>query len=154
DAISQTRHEIERLQQSMKERPIASKDLPDLGGNIEGTLKRATAALDGGRLYLGLELLAQAEGLLEGARAAIDRTAEVENGGMAAYQSLWDDESKDLAKLEESGRAVNWSNTAPAIEALAEAAQTRARPLLDGGLGFATAKGPDTGLFYLGQARG
>jgi hypothetical protein len=37
---------------------------------------------------------------------------------------------------------------------LSETAQGRAVPLLEGGLGFATATAPKDGLFYLGQAEG
>jgi len=50
--------------------------------------------------------------------------------------------------------AHDWSNAPLAVRAIAETAQRRAIPLLDGGRGFATATGPQDGLFYLGEAEG
>jgi hypothetical protein len=54
DAAAQTKAEIERLRQSLKDKPVAIPDIPDLNSEIEGNLKGAAYALAAGRLYLRL----------------------------------------------------------------------------------------------------
>jgi hypothetical protein len=149
----QIKAEIARLQQSLKESPIADANLKDLATMAADALKSAADAVDAGHLYLSLEKLGQAEDLLQGARTAADK-AEVEKGGLPAFESQWGQVSLRLTALDKDGHAREWKHTALAIRALAEAAQGRAIPLLEGGRGFATATGPKDGLFYVGQAQG
>jgi hypothetical protein len=87
---SQIKSEIGRLQQSLKDRPISDKDAAQIAGAADGALKAASAALSAGQIYLALEKLGQAEDLLQGARRMDDK-AEVEKGGLTAFQSQWND---------------------------------------------------------------
>src|SRR5690242_20190250 len=71
DPGAQIKAEIERLQQSLKERPIADKDFGDIASMAGSTLKASADARDGGQLYLSLEKLGQGEDLLGAARAGV-----------------------------------------------------------------------------------
>jgi len=150
---AQIKTEIARLQQSIKDNPIAAEELKGLASMITDSLKSATDTVDAGQLYLALEKLGQAEDLLQGARSAADKS-EVEKNGLPAFESRWGKVSLQLTALDKDAHARAWKNTPLAIRALAEAAQGRAIPLLEGGRGFATATGPKDGLFYVGQAEG
>jgi hypothetical protein len=150
---SQIKIEISRLQRSIQDKPISDPDLKDLASSIGETLKSAASAVDAGQLYLGLEKLGQAEDLLQGARAAANKE-EVEKGGLPAFESQWGKASLRLTALDKEAHAHEWKHAALAVRALAEAAQGKAIPLLEGGRGFATATGPKDGLFYVGQAEG
>ncbi|HVN20464.1 MAG TPA: hypothetical protein VMU05_16890 [Dongiaceae bacterium] len=150
---SQIKAEIARLQQSLKENPVTDQRLQSLTGMITDSLKSASEAADAGQFYLSLERLGQAEDLLQGAHAAGD-TAEVEKGGLSAFESRWGKTSIRLTALDKDSHTRDWKDSPLAIRALAEAAQGRAIPLLDGGRGFATATSPKDGLFYIGQAEG
>jgi len=145
--------EIARLQQSLKDNPISGKDVEQLATMVSDSLKSASDAANAGQLYLSLEKLGQAEDLLQGARAATGK-AEVEKGGLAAFESQWGKVSLHLTALDRDAHAREWNRSSLAIRALAEAAQGRAIPLLEGGRGFATATAPKDGLFYVGQAQG
>ncbi len=153
NAASQIKSEIARLEQSVNDHPISDPDLKSLAPMIADSLKSASDALNTGQLYLALEKLGQAEDLLQGARVAADKS-EVEKGGLPAFESRWGNASIKLTALEKDAHARDWKKSPLAIRALAEAAQTRAIPLLEGGRGFATANGPKDGLFYVGQAEG
>lgn len=151
--VSPIRAEIARLERSLKDQPISSPDIKNLESMVGDSLKAASDALSAERTYLALERLGQAEDLLQGARVASDK-AEVEKGGLAAFESQWGKVSLRLAALDKDAHAREWKQAPLAIRALAEAAQGRAIPLLEGGRGFATATGPKDGLFYVGQAEG
>lgn len=152
-ASSRIKAEIARIQQSLKDKPISDPDLKSLESMISDALKGADDAADGGQVYLSLEKVGQAEDLLQGARAAADK-AEVEKSGLPAFESRWGKASLQLTALDREAHAREWKHSPLAIRALAEAAQGRAIPLLEGGRGFATATGPKDGLFYVGQAEG
>jgi hypothetical protein len=152
-AVSEIKAEIARLQQSLKDKPISDPDLKSLAPMTADALKAADDAANAGQIYLSLEKLGQAENLLQGARSAADR-AEVEKAGMPAFESRWAKTSLRLTALDKDAPAHEWKQSPLAIRALAEAAQGRAIPLLEGGRGFATATDPKDGLFYVGQAEG
>jgi hypothetical protein len=152
-SVLQVKAEIARLQQSLKDNPVADPDLKSLAPMITDALKAADGAANGGQLYLSLEKLGQAEDLIQGARSAADR-AEVEKAGLPAFESRWGKASLRLTALDKDAHARDWKDSPLAIRSLAEAAQGRAIPLLEGGRGFATATGPKDGLFYVGEAEG
>jgi len=152
-ATAQIKSEIERLQHSIQAQPITGKDFADLAETAQGQLKIASAALDLGQVYLALEKLGQAQDLLQAARTAADN-AEVVKGGLPAFQSQWNKASLRLAALDKDAHARQWTHTPLAVQALAEAAQGKAIPLLEGGQGFATATAPKDGLLYVGEAEG
>jgi len=152
-ATSQIRTEIARLQQSIKDKPVTDKDFAPIATMARDAIEAASAAIDSGQMYLALEKLGQAEDLLQGARTAADK-AEVEKGGLPAFQSQWGKVSLRLSALDKDAHARQWDHTPLAVQALAEAAQGKAIPLLDGGQGFAVATGPKDGLLYIGQAEG
>ena len=152
-ANSQIKAEIARLQRSIKDKPVTDKDLAPIATMAEDALKAASAAINSGQMYLALEKLGQTKDLLEGARKAADK-AEVEKGGLPAFQSQWGNVSLRLTALNEEAHARQWNHVPLAVQALAEAAQGKAIPLLEGGQGFAVATKPTDGLLYVGQAQG
>ena len=152
-AASQIKAEISRLQQSLKDTPIADKNFAEVPSMVEGTLKAATDAVNAGQLYLALEKVGQAESLLQGAHRASAKD-EVEKGGFPAFESQWKTVSLRLNTADKDAHAKQWNLAPLAVRALSEAAQGKAIPLLEGAQGFAVATGPKDGLFYLGQAEG
>ena len=153
DAASQTKAEIERLQQSLKEKPLANTDMPDLNSAIEAALREASSAQSAGHLYLSLEKLSQAEDYLQGARTMDDKASAIKDS-LPAFESEWGKASVLLTALDKSARGRDWSRASAAIRAISEAAQGRTIPLLEGSRGFATATKPKDGLFYMGEAQG
>ena len=153
DAAAQTKAEIERLQQSLKDKPIANPDIAEMNSEIEGNLTGAASALAAGRLYLSLEGLGRAEDHMHGARL-LDAKADEIRDSLPAFESEWNKASVQLTALDKSARGRDWSHTTAGVRAISEAAQGRAIPLLEGGRGFATATKPKDGLFYMGQAKG
>ncbi len=153
DVSTQIKAEIERLQQSLQEKPVSNPDLPNFSSMVGGPLNDSSAALAAGRLYLSLERLGQAEDLLQGARF-IDEKAEAIKDSLPAFESEWGKASLQLTALDKSARQRDWKQTTAAIRALSEAAQGRTIPLLEGGRGFAAATKPKDGLLYVGEAQG
>jgi|SRR5215813_10888641 len=152
-AASQIKSAISHLRQSVQDRPIADKDFASVVNTVNEDLKAAAAAANNGQLYLALEKLGQVQDLWQGARRATDK-ADIEKGGLTAFQSEWAKASVQLTALDKDARALTWNNSPLAVRALAEAAQGRAIPLLEGAQGFAVATKPMDGLFYMGQAAG
>ncbi|MBZ5506999.1 MAG: hypothetical protein LAO78_16200 [Acidobacteriia bacterium] len=153
DASSQIKSEIERLQQSLKDKPVSSPDLPNAGTIIGDGLNGSRASLATGHLYLSLERLGQAEDFLQGARS-VDEKAEAIKDSLPAFETEWGKANLQLTAMDRSARERDWRGTTTAIRALSETAQGRVIPLLEGSRGFATATKPKDGLFYMGQAQG
>ncbi|MBZ5530858.1 MAG: hypothetical protein LAO20_05460 [Acidobacteriia bacterium] len=153
DAASQVKAEADRLQQSLKDKPINNPDFPNIGGMVGDALKGTQDALSAGQLYVSLERLAQATNLLHGVRCA-DEKAETVKSGLPAFEAEWGQASLQLTALDEKARQRTWTRSPAAVRALSEAAQAKAIPLMEGSRGFATATGPKDGLFYMGQAQG
>ena len=153
DASSTIRAEIARLQQSLKSQPITDPDLKEINSMVGDGLKGAADALSSGQIYLSLERLGQAEDLIQGGRRADDK-ADVIKNGLPAFESEWGKVSLRLTALEQEAHNQSWDHTPAAVRAIAETAQRKAIPLLDGGRGFATATAPKDGLLYLGEAEG
>jgi hypothetical protein len=153
EAKSQIKAEIERLQKSLKEKPVSIAGFPDINSMVAGSLSSSAEALDAGKLYLSLEKLLQAEDLLEGARVVADKTEAVKSG-FPAFEAEWEKVSRSLKTLNDETRKKDWPSAPLALQALAEAAQGRSVPLLEGGRGFAISTKPSDGLFYVGQAQG
>ena len=151
---SQIRAEIGRLQRSIQERPLSGPDFPDANSGVQQDLKAAADALNAGRIYLSVESVERAAEFLFAVRSYVERKAEIAKGGLPAFESLWGKESVDLTALEREYQAANWSGLPAAIQALAEVAETKTGPLLDGSRGFAAANGLEDGLYYLGEAEG
>jgi hypothetical protein len=59
DPKSQIKAEIERLTNSLKEKPITDPDYAALGSTASQALQKAGEALDSGKIYLSLEKLLQ-----------------------------------------------------------------------------------------------
>ena len=152
-ANSQIKAEIQRLEHLYQEQPITNKDYAPIAKEAEDQLKAALAALDAGQTYLALERLGHAQDVLQGARVGAD-DAEVLKGGLPAFQSRWGKASLRLTALDQESHIRTWNGTPAAVQALAEAAQGRAIPLLEGGQGFAAATAPKDGLLYVGEAEG
>jgi hypothetical protein len=153
DAAAKTKAEVERLQQSLKEKPIQSPDLADLAKRIEQSLKDAESARAAGRLYLGLENLGQAEDYFQAVRT-IEAKAEAIKDDLPAFEAEWGKASLEYASLDKQARQRDWGRFPAAVRALSESAQGRTIPLLEGSRGFATSTKPQDGLAYLGEAKG
>lgn len=153
DTHSRIKAEIERLQQSLKAKPISIANLQNLNSMIGSTLSKAQSELNAGRFYSSLDKLGQAQDRLYGAWVSQEK-AESMKGGLPAFEAEWGKTSVRLTALDEQARRRNWSNAPVAVRALAETAQGKVIPLLDGSRGFATSTQPTDGLFYLGQAAG
>jgi hypothetical protein len=147
DASSRVRAEISRLRKSLEEKPLAGTEYEGVHAACERGLATAADALDAGRLYSSLESLGRASDLIHGARFALDKTA-------AAFESEWAEANRTLVVGRQGRDDGRWARSRVAVRALAEAAAGKVGPLLEGARGFAVAKGPKDGLFYLGQARG
>jgi hypothetical protein len=153
DTTVELRAEIDRLQQSLKQKPVESTILPGMAPMIQNALKGASDALSAGQIYLSLERLSSAFDLLGGVRAVVDNSEAVRAGGMPAFETKWNQTSMVLAALEKESRG--WpADDAAATLALRQAAQTRSGPLLEGGRGFAVSTAPADGLLYVGEAQG
>jgi hypothetical protein len=150
---SQVQAEIDRLEHSLKDKPITSKDFSAVNGMVSESLVGAKESLKAGYLYLAMEKLAQAEDLLAGGHT-IDEKSNAIGDSLPAFEAEWNKVSLQLTSLDQAAHKKTWSNTPIAWRALAEAAQGRSIPLLDGGRGFATSSKPQEGLFYVGQAQG
>ncbi len=153
DPNPQIKAEIERLQHSLKEKPVSDADFASVNSMVDDALKGAIEALNSGKLYLGLEKLLQAEDLLQGARI-LEEKSEAVKSGFPAFESEWEKASKNLAALDQEARQRNWTRAPVALQALSESAQGKSIPLLEGSRGFATSTKPRDGLFYMGQAQG
>lgn len=153
DTTSQIKAEIARLQQSLKDQPVSDADFAPVASGAGDALQGAADAVNAGRLYLGLERLGMGIDLLRGARAGADKS-DVEKGGLPVFEAKWGKANLVLTELDQQAQKQPWHGTPAAIRALAEAAQGRSLPLLEGGRGFATATGPKDGLLYVGQAEG
>lgn len=154
NASSQVKAEIERLQQSLKDKSVADPDLPDIDKMLADGLKGASEALSSGRLYLSLEMLGREWDLYSGAMAIVDGKAEVSKGGLPAFDTVWNQASLRVTSLDRSVKDTNSNSLPVAIQALAQSAQGRTQPMLEGSRGFATSTAPKDGLLYLGEAQG
>jgi glutathione S-transferase len=153
DAATRIRREIDRLQQSLKDRPIVGEDQAAVADAAGDALRVSVQALDAHRLYLALENLGRASDLIAGARMASEK-AEAVASGLPAFESLWEETSRALATNGPDDGADSWRRSRAAVRALSEVAAGRVQPLLEGAQGFAVATQPADGLFYLGEAGG
>ena len=150
---SQIKAEIDRLKQSLRENPLKNPDFPDIQSTVTGSVNAASEALDSGNLYLALERLLQAEDLFHGAHAVVDKTDAVKSS-FPAFEAEWKKASQNLNALNGEARKKDWRSSPLVVRALAETAEGRSIPLLEGGRGFASSTKPTDGLFYIGQAQG
>jgi len=153
DAATQIKSEIERAQQSLKDKPISNPDFPEINSRIDGLLNESSAALSSGWLFLALEKLGQAEDFLEGARITVEKSETIKSG-LPAFEAEWNKASLELAAFDKKAHGLAWNHAPAGIRAISEAAQGRALPLLEGSRGFATATQPKDGLFYMGESKG
>jgi hypothetical protein len=153
DAKSQIRAEIDRLQRSLKEKPVTDPDYAPVSSMASQSLQGAAAALNSGKLYLSLEMLLQADDFLQGARFPVEK-AEAVKSGLPAFEAEWERVSLILTAYDHEVRQKDWGTSPAAVRALSETALGRSVPLLEGGRGFAVSTKPSDGLFYLGQAQG
>jgi len=153
DPVARVRAEISHLRHALEEKPIEGTGREGLSSTVGAALDASDDALDAGRLYLSLEALRRADGVIHGAWFASEKEATMA-AGLPAFESEW---AETVRTLETGGRTQGdrrWRRSRAAIRALAEAAEGRIGPLLEGARGFAVATGPKDGLFYMGQARG
>jgi hypothetical protein len=153
NAAPKIKNEIERLQKLVKDNPVADGNFAEVTESVNKTLQASNEAVDKGHLFVGLELLARASDLAAGTRVIANMSSRVKSDA-GVFESEWGAASVRLTALDKEAHGQDWRKTAVAVRALAEAAQGKSIPLLDGSRGFATANGPSDGLFYMGQAEG
>jgi len=153
DPKPQVKAEIDRLQHSLKAKPVSDPDFASVNSMVDDALKGADEALNSDKLYLSLEKLLPAEDLLQGARI-LEEKSEAVKSGYPAFEAEWEKASRNLAALDEEAHQRNWSRAPVALQALSESAQGKSIPLLEGSRGFATSTKARDGLFYMGQAQG
>jgi hypothetical protein len=153
DAASQIKAEANRLQQSLKDKPVSFPDIPNANAMLSGILDSAEKSLDAGWVYLSLEQLVQAIEALQGARAMADKD-DAAKSTVPGFEAEWERVSRDVATLNQKARERNWGDAQAALRAFSETAQAKTVPLLESGRGFAIALGPKEGYVYLGQAQG
>jgi hypothetical protein len=152
-ATASVQAEISRLRTDLEQLPLAGTELEGLGPACDRALRTSAAALDAGQLYASLEALGRASDLIHGARSAIEREAAVASG-LPAFEAEWAEAHRRTAAIGQDVDEAAWNRSRVAVRALAETAAGKVGPLLEGARGFAVAKGPKDGLFYLGQAHG
>jgi hypothetical protein len=153
DPAARVRAEIGSLRHALEQKPIDGAGMEGLSSTVDGSLHASADALDSGRLYLSLEALRRADGMILGARFASEKEATVATG-LPAFETEWAEVSRDLATGRRTDGDRRWARSRVAIRAMAETAEGRIGPLLEGARGFAVATGPKDGLFYMGEARG
>jgi hypothetical protein len=151
DAAARVKIKSEQLQTSLGAIPASFPGASDIKSQLSKQLQASRDALRAGRLYVSLEDLASASDTLQGMREVGSRLEAVKT---TEFEAEWGEASTELTALDQKLRGTKWDNAPAAIRALAETAQGKMIPLLEGGRGFATASGPEAGLFYVGQARG
>src|SRR4029077_19837584 len=110
EAKSQIKAELDRLKQSLQEKPLKNADFPDIQSMVTGAVNSASEALDSGNLYLALERLLQAEDLFHGARAVVDKTDSVKSS-FPAFEAEWEKASQNLNALNGEVRKKDWRST-------------------------------------------
>lgn len=153
DAASQIRAEAERLQHSLKDKPISPPDNPNAPKLVGDGLKEVIRMQAAGKLYISLERLCQTTDFLHGVWAEADK-AEAVKPGLPAYEAEWEKVSSSVADIDRQSRDKNWNESPVAVRALSETAQNMTMPLLEGARGYAVSTEPKGGLFNLGEAQG
>jgi hypothetical protein len=153
DAASQIRAEAERLQHSLKDKPISPPDKPNASKLVGDALKEVIQMQAAGKLFISLERLCQTTDYLHGVWAVADK-AEAVKPGLPAYEAEWEKVSSSVAAIDRQAQEKNWNDSRVAIRALSETAQNMTMPLLEGARGFAVSTQPKGGLFNLGEAQG
>ena len=153
DAVAQINTEIELLRHSLNEKPVTDPDFASVASMAGDALRGASEAAHAGRLYLSLDQLGMGLDLLRGAQVGADK-GEVVKGGLLAFEAKWKEANLALIKLDQELPDRDWKRYPAAVRALAETAQGRSLPLLEGGRGFATATTPQDGLVYVGESQG
>jgi hypothetical protein len=153
DAASQIRAQAERLQHSLKDKPISYPDNPNASTIVGDGLKEVIEQESTGRLYISLEKLCQTTDFLHAVWAVAEK-AEAVKAGLPAYEAEWEKVSSSVTAIDQQAREKNWTDSRVAVQALSETAQGMTIPLLEGARGFAVSMEPKDGLFNLGQAQG
>lgn len=153
DAGSQIRAEAERLQHSLKDKPIAPPGDPNASAVARDGLSEVIQRESAGKIYFSLEKLGQLTDYLYGLWATTDKVEAVKSG-LPAYEAEWEKVSTGVTAIDKQASEKDWSDSPVALRAMSETAQGMTMPLLEGARGFAVANGPTDGLFNLGQAQG
>jgi len=125
-------------------------DVKEASGPV---LARAEEALRRGRRHVALHRLAAARVNLAAAGYMAERTA-AERKEAAAFEAEWKRMGRILrADLARPAPAALASVQPAAVRALGEAALPQVRVFYDASLEYGRSTTPDSGLFYLGQAR-
>jgi len=86
DGASQIRAEAERLQHSLRDKPISYPDNPNASTMVGDGLKEVIQGQSAGRLYISLEKLCQTTDFLHAVWAVADK-AEAVKSGLPAYEA-------------------------------------------------------------------
>jgi hypothetical protein len=154
DAASRIKSQINHLRQALESESVFGPEWKEAKPDIVESLQRADDALRAGRLYLSLEKLADAWGLLRATENATQKTEkELLREGLPGVESELQKVRLELTAFQKQAEQKKWDAFRVAVRALAENAQGRAMPLLEGGRGFAILADYASALYYAGQAR-
>jgi hypothetical protein len=163
DAAAKIKNQIDHLQQALESKPVSNSEWKDAKPDITDSLKQANQALRAGRLYLSLEELADAWSSFGATESETQKSQEeLLKGGLPGVDSELQKMRLEVSAIEKRIGLQNWDTVPVAVRAMAERAQGRSGPLLEGGRGFAHL--PDTekravsdnytsALFYAGKGR-
>ena len=115
---SQIQTEITRLQQGLKDQPVADPDFAGVLTAASDSLNAASAELNAGHVYLSLEKLGLAQDYLQGARAGADKE-DVVKGGLPAYEAKWGKANVLLTRFDEEAAKRDWSHAPAAVRSYA-----------------------------------
>jgi hypothetical protein len=154
DAASQIKSQINHLRQALESESVSGPGWKEAKPEIAESLQRADDALRAGRLYLSLEKLEDAWSLLRATENATQKTEEeLLREGLPGVDSELQKVRLEITAFEKQTAQKKWDAFRVALRALAENAQGRAMPLLEGGRGFAILADYASALYYAGQAK-
>jgi hypothetical protein len=154
DAGSRIKSQINHLRQALETESASRPEWKEAKPDIEDLLRRADDARRAGRLYVSLEHLEDAWVLLRATENATQKTEEeLLKEGVAGVESELQKVRLELTALPKQNEQKKLDTIRVAVRALAESAQGRAMPLLEGGRGFATLADYASALYYAGQAK-
>lgn len=154
DAASRIKSQIDHLLQALESESVSRPEWKEAKPDIAESLQRADDALHAGRLYLSLEKLADAWSLLRATENATRKTEEeLLREGLPGLESGLQKVRLELTTFEKQTAQMKWDAFRVAVRALAENAQGRAMPVLEGGHGFAILGDYASALYYAGQAK-
>jgi len=150
DASQQIKAQFERIRTITQSAPADNAIWKQVKPDIEKSMAQGEENLKKGRLYEALNELDQSQTAIA---LGMGPGAEVLKKGMPAFDEQWKQAAAEVEARTKEARARNWAGVPAAVQAISQESLTEATPLVEGGRGFAVAAGPESGYYYLGEAK-